>query len=101
MYLGRHYICCLKSYLDGIEGTCFELSGGKLETVITDPEYLTSFQSFIEKKYHCTRHSWDRILLHISDDEYDALKLFFEEIVLFDSSVWSDVKTRPEEGSST
>jgi hypothetical protein len=83
-----------------ISAKCRSLSGGKLKSVITDPEYLTSFQSFIEEKYDCKRHSWDRILLHVPDDEYSALTLFSEKIVLFERSMWSDVKTHPEKGPS-
>jgi len=82
MFLGKNYICCLKSFLDGIMFVGFDM--------IKDKNYLDEFQKYIESKYGMNSHSWDRILLHYSTDESTALTLFFEEIESYEKYLIDD-----------
>ena len=73
MYLGHRKISCLKSFLDG-----WYLRNPK---EIRDIEIMGEFQDWVEKKYDMREtHSWDRILMFNSPDEFGALELFFKEL---------------------
>jgi hypothetical protein len=71
MFLGKNYISCLRSFLDGWHYRNPE------ETI--DDSFISSFQDYIEQKYKMQNtHSWDRIILFYSVDEQDALLSFFK-----------------------
>ena len=70
MYLGKSYISCLKSFLDGW------LMGS--EGQVLDVDILNDFQSWTESRYKLPNtQAWDRIILFYSTDECDALTNFF------------------------
>ena len=71
MYLGRKTVSCLKAFLDG-----WYLRD---PDNVLDSDLMGRYQEWIEDRYNKKdTHSWDRILLFYSEDEYDALQLFFE-----------------------
>jgi hypothetical protein len=70
MYISRHSIVCLKAFLDG-----WYLRSPQ---DVSDADIMEKYQDWICEKYNVkTSHSWDRILLFYSQDEFDALNLFF------------------------
>ena len=74
MYLSRHTISALRSFIDGW------LLGSPNNTL--EYSVLENFQDWIVKKFEVRgTQSWDRIILFYSQDEAHALDQFFE---LFD-----------------
>jgi hypothetical protein len=76
MYLGKRSILCLKAFIDG-----WYLRSPE---TVEDRDTMSAFQEWIEKKYNIqSSQSWDRIILFYSQDEYDALEIFFKEFSIF------------------
>ena len=71
MYISKNYISCLKAFLDG----WYIRDSSNL----ADGDIMGHFQDWIENKYGVkTSHSWNDIILFYSQDEANALKVFFE-----------------------
>lgn len=76
MYIGKGYISCLRSFLDGWIY--------RSPDDVTDIVLFNNFQSWIERRYNQTKtQSWDRIILFYSVDENDALQNFFRLFQLY------------------
>ena len=76
MYISKRSISCLKAFLDG-----WYLRDPQS---VDDADVMDNFQDWIEKKYNIkTSHSWSAIILFYSQDEYDALEVFFKEFDIF------------------
>ena len=69
LYLSRCTISALKAFLDG-----WQIRDPK---GIINLDVLVYFQHYIEDYYEISGHSWDKIILLFSQDEYDALNNFF------------------------
>jgi hypothetical protein len=72
MYLGRRYISCLKSFLDGWGLLAYQ------HGINIEDECMGAFQDWIVAKYGITSsQSWASIILFYSGDECNALDNFF------------------------
>lgn len=73
LYIGKKSIFCLQAYIMGF-------SIEKLENL----KILQEFQHYIEKEYEIeSSHSWASIIFFFSEDECEALELFFDEFDKF------------------
>lgn len=73
MYLGRRYISCLKSFLDGWLFLAYR------HGINVEADCMGEFQDWIAAKYRITSsHSWADIILFYSGDECHALDNFFK-----------------------
>lgn len=73
LYLGCNTISCLKAFLSG-----WYLRDPNDDEII-DSDIMEKFQIWVTETFDVkTSHSWDKILLFYSADEYEALNKFFE-----------------------
>lgn len=69
LYIGKNYISCLKSFLDG----CIFSNPNMLNSHI-----LVDFEMFVKEKYNITSsQSWVDVIIFYSIDENEALNNFF------------------------
>lgn len=85
LYLTRHAISALKSFIDG--WMLRDLNG------ITNTDILEKLQKYVEDYYGVSGHSWDKVILLFSQDEHDALDNFFQ--------IYNKVKNEREVVSGT
>ena len=75
MYLGQPSITHLQSFLAGYFFARHQL--GEVET--EQEKHFANFDPWIQEKFKITSsQSWDKIILFFSQDERQALDLFFE-----------------------
>ena len=85
VYLGKPSITCLQAFLSGYNVAQYQLG------LPLQPENpLDGFQDWIQKKFNIdSSQSWANIILFFSQDERDALDIFFQ---LFEEFCQSKVR---------
>lgn len=74
VYLGKPSISCLQAFLSG-----YNVAQYQLGLPIQQENPLDGFQDWIQKKFNIdSSQSWANIILFFSEDERDALDIFFQ-----------------------
>lgn len=84
VYLGKPSISCLQAFLSG-----YNVAQYQLDLRLKPENPLDGFQDWIQKKFNIdSSQSWANIILFFSQDERDALDIFFQ---LFEEFCQSNV----------
>ena len=74
VYLGKPSISCLQAFLSG-----YNVAQYQLGLPLQQENPLDGFQDWIQKKFNIdSSQSWANIILFFSQDERDALDIFFQ-----------------------
>jgi hypothetical protein len=74
VYLGKPSISCLQAFLSG-----YNVAQYQLDLPLQQENPLDGFQDWIQKKFNIdSSQSWANIILFFSQDERDALDIFFQ-----------------------
>ncbi|MEG3899989.1 MULTISPECIES: hypothetical protein [unclassified Microcoleus] len=74
VYLGKPSISCLQAFLSG-----YNVAQYQLGLPLQQENPLDGFQDWIQKKFNIdSSQSWANIILFFSQDETDALDIFFQ-----------------------
>jgi hypothetical protein len=86
VYLGKPSISCLQAFLSG-----YNVAQYQLGLPLKQENPLDGFQDWIQKKFNIdSSQSWANIILFFSQDERDALDIFFQ---LFEEFCQSKVRS--------
>ena len=76
VYLGKPSISCIQAFLSG-----YNVAQYQLGLPLQQENPLDGFQDWIQKKFNIdSSQSWANIILFFSQDERDALDIFFSAI---------------------